>query len=269
MSFFKPSSPKSKLKARAGESIKGGQWLTDFMDSWPDQTDYPQRQVADLSPIQQEAQALYQKYITGGNEGRNLAMGWAESKLGPDYNPAEDPDYKFFKDEATRLAGDRVTNARQRSQMGAGTLQHSPSMTAEGDIMDRRDSELLSYLDRISRGDKATAANMAGNIGQNDFSNVVNSAGFAGQERGIDEQRNAAMYDESMKELLHEYTRQAGIAMDMMQYSPGTYIKPGGKSDWDTGMGVVSDVMAVGSGMAAMRNSNSQANYYDAAASQY
>ena len=269
MGLFSSSKSKTKLNPRTKESRAGGSWLMDFMKRW--ESDYPQRQIAGLTDLQGADQGRLADYQSKGTEGYNLAMDQTRRTLAGDYDPRTSDFYKGFRQEAEQVRGKSNEAIRRRGQAG-GMLQSSPYANIEAQANRELDSFMLRKLGEMyenERGRQDTAANRAGNLGQQQFGNLLAGQSMAEMPRLIEQMRNAAIYDEQIQELLHAYTYQAQIATSMMGYTPGTYSQPGGPSEWTKAMSVVSDVSSVASGYGQYGQGMAQANYYNAAANSF
>ena len=232
MSFLSPEPEETKLNPRTAESKAGGSWLMDFVERWGDSTDYPQLQVAGLTGAQQADQKRLAGYQAKGTEGYNLAMGQTRKTLAGDYDPRTSDYWKGFRQEAETVRGKSNEAIRRRAQAG-GMLQSSPYANIEAQSNRELDSFMLRKLGELyenERGRMDTAANRAGNLGQQQFGNLLAGQSMAEMPRMIEQLRNAAIYEEQIQELLHAYTYQANIAMGMMGYTPGVYTQPGGPS---------------------------------------
>lgn len=262
---FSADEEETKLKPRTDESKKGGSWLMDFMKRWGGSTNYPQLQIAGLTGLQRADQDRLADYQSQGTEGFNLAMGQTRKTLAGDYDPRTSDYYKGFRQEAEQVRGKSNEAIRRRAQAG-GMLQSSPYANIEAQANRELDSFMLRKLGEMyehERDRQDTAANRAGNLGQQQFSNLLAGQNMADRPRLIEQMRNLAIYDEQINELLHAYTYQATIAMGMMGYSPGTYTQPGGPGEWSKAISVVSDVSNVASGYGNYRQSMAQADYYN------
>ena len=254
---FSAGEEETKLKPRAEESKKGGSWLMDFMKRWGGSTDYPQRQIAGLTDLQRADQGRLADYQSQGTEGYNLAMGQTRKTLAGDYDPRTSDYWKGFRQEADQVRGKTNEAIRRRAQAG-GMLQSSPYANIEAQSNRELDSFMLRKLGELyenERGRMDTAANRAGNLGQQQFGNLLAGQSMAEMPRLIEEMRNAAIYDEQIQELLHAYTYQANIAMNMMGYSPGVYTQPGGPSGLTKLAGqaqAVSSIAWAGAGLPGM-----------------
>ncbi len=250
MSFFSATKSKEKLKPRTAESKAGGSWLMDFMKRW--ESDYPQQQVAGLTDLQRADQGRLADYQSKGTEGYNLAMGQTRKTLAGDYDPRTSDYWKGFRQEGEQVRGKSNEAIRRRAQAG-GMLQSSPYANIEAQANRELDSFMLRKLGELyetERGRQDTAANRAGNLGQQQFGNLLAGQGMAEMPRMIEELRNAAIYEEQIQELLHAYTYQANIAQAMMGYSPGTYNQPGGPSEWTKAVSVATDIGKLATGTA-------------------
>ena len=230
MSFWSSSKSETKLNPRTKESKAGGSWLMDFMKRW--ESDYPQLQVAGLTGLQGQGQKQLGRYLRKGTEGYNLAMGQTRKTLAGGYDPRTSDFYKGFRQEAEQVRSKSNEAIRRRAQAG-GMLQSSPYANIEAQSNRELDSFMLRKLGEMyetERGRQDTAANRAGNLGQQQFGNLLAGQSMAEMPRLIEQMRNAAIYEEQIQELLHAYTYQANLATGMMTYSPGVYTQPGGPS---------------------------------------
>ncbi len=242
MGLFSATESETKLNPRTKESKKGGSWLMDFMKRW--ESDYPQLQVAGLTDLQRADQGRLAGYQAKGTEGYNLAMGQTRKTLAGDYDPRTSDFYKGFRQEGEQVRGKTNEAIRRRAQAG-GMLQSSPYANIEAQANTELDSFMLRKLGEMyenERGRMDTAADRAGNLGQQQFGNLLAGQGMAEMPRLIEQMRNAAMYEEQIQELLHAYTYQANLAMGMMNYSPGVYTQPGGPSEWTKAVSVATDI---------------------------
>ena len=227
---------KAKIAPRPEESKAGGKWLTDFMKTWGSpgtKVDYPTRDVAGLSSLQQQMQQYLSRYLGKGTEGYNLAMGEARDTIKGNYDPRTSDYWRGFRQEAGDLKTEGVTNIRQRANLG-GMLQSSPAQAVESEYGRKFDTALLKELGNLyetERGRKERAGVRAGELGQQQVGNLLSSASLANQPREIEQLRANALYESAIQELLHAYTYQANLASGMMSYNPGTWIKGGGLTD--------------------------------------
>ena len=271
MSILSAEPEKTKLNPRTAESYKGGSWLMDFIKRWGDSTDYPQLQVAGLTGAQQADQKRLAGYQAKGTEGYNLAMDQTKRTLAGDYDPRTSDYWKGFRQEAEQVRGKSNEAIRRRAQSG-GMLQSSPYANIEAQNNRELDSFMLRKLGELYEGERGrmdSAANRAGNLGQQQFGNLLAGQSMAEMPRLIEQMRNAAIYEEQIKELLHAYTYQAEIAMGMMNYSPGVYTQPGGPSEWTKAMSVVNDITGIASGVSGLQQSTAKTKMYNAAAASY
>lgn len=256
MSFFSPTKSKVKLKPRPEESKAGGSWLMDFMKRW--ESDYPQLQIAGLTSSQQQQQGQLSQYLGQGTEGYNLAMDQTRKTLAGGYDPRTSDYYKGFRQEAEQVRGKSNEAIRRRAQAG-GMLQSSPYANIEAGANRELDSFMLRKLGEMyerERDREDTAANRAGDLGQQQFGNLLASQSMADMPRMIEQMRNQAVYEEQIQELLHAYTYQANIATGMMQYTPGTYTQPGGPSGLTKLAGQVSAIGGIVSDVGTMGGSS-------------
>ncbi len=252
MSFGSATKSKVKLNPRTAESKAGGSWLMDFMKRW--ESDYPQLQVAGLTDLQRADQGRLADYQSKGTEGYNLAMDQTRKTLAGDYDPRTSDFWKGFRQEADQVRGKSNEAIRRRAQAG-GMLQSSPSANIEAQSNRELDSFMLRKLGELyenERGRMDTAANRAGNLGQQQFGNLLAGQSMAEMPRLIEEMRNAAIYDEQIQELLHAYTYQANLATGMMNYSPGVYTQPGGPSGLTKLAGQVQAVSSIAGAVAGL-----------------
>ena len=269
MSLFSSSSSETKLNPRTKESKAGGSWLMDFMKRW--ESDYPQLQIAGLTDLQRADQSRLADYQSKGTEGYNLAMAQTRKTLAGDYDPRTSDYWKGFRQEGEQVRGKSNEAIRRRAQAG-GMLQSSPYANIEAQANRELDSFMLRKLGEMyerERGRMDTAADRAGNLGQQQFGNLLAGQSMAEMPRLIEQMRNAAMYEEQIQELLHAYTYQANIAMGMMSYSPGVYTQPGGPSEFTKAMSVVDSISGVAGGYAQYKQGMAQANYYNKAADSF
>lgn len=269
MGLFSAKKEETKLNPRAEESTKGGSWLMKFMKRW--ESNYPQLQVAGLTGLQRADQGRLADYQSRGTEGYNLAMDQTRKTLAGDYDPRTSDYYKGFRQEAEEVRGKSNEAIRRRAQAG-GMLQSSPYANIEAQSNRELDSFMLRKLGEMyesERGRMDMAANRAGDLGQQQFGNLLAGQGMAEMPRLIEQMRNAAVYEEQIKELLHAYTYQANIAMGMMGYSPGVYTQPGGPSEWTKAVSVANDVAGIAGAVAGVNTSMSQANMYNAKAASF
>ncbi len=269
MGIFSAEKSKTKLNPRTPESYAGGSWLMDFMKRW--ESDYPQLQIAPLTGLQRADQGRLADYQSKGTEGYNLAMGQTRRTLAGDYDPRTSDFYKGFRQEAETVRGKTNEAIRRRAQTG-GMLQSSPYANIEAQANKELDSFMLRKLGEMyerERDRQDTAADRAGDLGQQQFGNLLAGQSMAEMPRMIEQLRNAAMYEEQIKELLHAYTYQANIALSMMGYSPGTYTQPGGPSEFTKVMSVVNSISGVAGGYGQYKQGMAQANYYNKAADSF
>ncbi len=242
MGLFSSSSSEAKLAPRTKESKAGGSWLMDFMKRW--ESDYPQLQIAGLTDLQRADQSRLADYQSKGTEGYNLAMAQTRKTLAGDYDPRTSDYWKGFRQEGEQVRGKTTEAIRRRGQAG-GMLQSSPYANIEAQAGRELDSFMLRKLGEMyehERGRMDTAADRAGNLGQQQFGNLLEGQGMAARPQMIEQLRNIAIYEEQIKELLHAYDYQAKIAMDMMSYSPGTYQTEPSPSGWTQAVSVATDI---------------------------
>ncbi len=256
MSFFSSSSSRQRLAPRPAESRTGGSWLTDFMERW--QSDYPQLQVAGLTDLQQTGQGQLTNYLNQGTEGYNLAMDQTRRTLAGDYDPRTSDFYRGFRQEGEQVRAETNEAIRRRGQAG-GMLQSSPYANIEAEANRELDSFMLRKLGEMyedERGRQDNAADRAGNLGQQQFGNLLAGQSMAEMPRLVDQMRNAAIYDELIQELLHAYTYQTDIATGMMNYSPGTYTQPGSPSGLTRLAGQVQSITSMAGAMPSFGGGN-------------
>ena len=252
MSFFSAKKQETKLNPRTKESKAGGSWLMDFMKRW--ESDYPQLQVAGLTGLQGQGQKQLGGYLRKGTEGYNLAMGQTRKTLAGGYDPRTSDFYKGFRQEAETMRGKSNEAIRRRAQAG-GMLQSSPYANIEAENNRDIDSFMLRKLGEMyerERDRQDTAGDRAGNLGQQQFGNLLAGQSMAEMPRLIEQMRNAAIYEEQIQELLHAYTYQANLATGLMNYSPGVYTQPGGPSGLTKLAGQVQAVSSIAGAVAGV-----------------
>ncbi len=266
LSGFSAKKEETKLVPRTKESKAGGSWLMDFMKRW--ESDYPQLQVAGLTGLQGQGQKQLGGYLRKGTEGYNLAMGQTRKTLAGGYDPRTSDFYKGFRQEAETVRGKSNEAIRRRAQAG-GMLQSSPYANIEAQSNRELDSFMLRKLGEMyetERGRQDTAANRAGNLGQQQFGNLLAGQSMAARPQTIEQMRNLAIYDEQIKELLHSYTYQTNIAMGMMGYKPGVYTQPESPSGFAQVLSVANDIGNMWGGYKKLGQGQQVADAYTAAA---
>jgi len=274
MGLFSSTKAKAKLNPRAQESKVGGQWLMDFMKSWGtpgSSPQYPVQGVEGLTPMQQLIQNSLGDYLGSANANYDLATGQYKDTLSGAYDPRTSDYYRGFRQEAEDLRKGSTTAIRQRANMG-GMLQSSPAEAVEAENNRMVNSTILKELGRMFEGERDRQERAAGSIQGADAQRLSTTAGvnaLADLPRAIEQDRLNAAYEAAMQTLLHPYLYQSQIAQAMMNYSPGTWMKAGGPSEWTKAMSVAGDVTSLMGGYQNIKTSQAEANYYNAAASQY
>lgn len=203
--------------------------------NWGDMN-YPRRQTADMTGGEQAAQGKIQSYLLDGTEGYNAAMAHTNKTLEGGYDPRTSDFYKGYRAEAETLRNDSNAQIGRQSQL-AGMANSTPATGMISDNNRRIDDMLLRSLGGMYENERNrmdSAANTAGALGSQKFNETLQADIALAKERVIEQMKYDMIYNEALQELLAPYSIQAPIAMTMMGYSPGTWIKPGGESGLTT-----------------------------------
>lgn len=252
MSLFKPTKAKEKLNPRTAESNFGGSYLMNDLN-WGNQ-EYPERQIAGMTGNEQDVQNQIYKQAMDGGKGYQMAMDHYGDTMAGNYDPRTSDYYQGYRNEMEDMRNDSNATLKRRSQMG-GMANSTPAYGMEADNNRRIDNAIMRELGGMyenERGRMDNAAMNANNVDNQRFSRNLQADVALAKERVIEQMRYDELYERAYEELMHQYNVLAPIAGQMMNYSPGTWSREGGLSDWDTAMGVTSDVMGVYTGMAAV-----------------
>jgi len=222
---------------RDPESLKGGTWLTQFMDSWGPaglSPNYPLMQVAGMTDTEQDVQNQLQGVARNGTEGYNLAMDQVRNTLQGQYDPRTSDLYRGFREEAQALKGQSNADIRRQAQK-AGSLRSTPTASIQAENSRNYDSKMLQLLGQMYENERSRmqqAGQQAQTLGTDQVNTMIGTQALASVPRQIERQRYQAIYDKALQELLHPYQVQAQIAMGMYQSSPGQmYTQPGTRGE--------------------------------------
>ena len=194
----------------------------------------PMRETADLTPVQKEIQQMLSGILSKTDQAGDLASGEYRSILEDEYDPRTSPYYEGFRQEAERLQKEGVTSLRQRSELG-GMLGSSNAAVSEGSFVSQSNSAILKELGRLletERGRKLLAAEGIQGAESQRIGNVAAVGGLAEAERNVEQQRNDALYNQVMQQILFPYQYKTGIANTLLNYKPEWETYGGGPSDW-------------------------------------
>lgn len=263
MSLFKGSKAKVKLNPRTAESKFGGSYLMNDLN-WGT-PNIPTQQVAGQTDREKSIQTNIYDQANEGGEGFNMAMDHARTTLQGGYDPRTSDYYRGYRNEVNELRGDSNARLGRQQQLG-GMSGSTPSQGITAQNNRRYDNMIMQEIGRLyenERGRMDQAAGAAGQLDQQRFQQNIQADAAMVKERVIQQMQMDSIYKQAYQTLMFQYETLAPLAMNMMSYTPGTYMQPGGPSDWDVGMGVATDVAGVASGYGSLKKSNAQANWYD------
>lgn len=246
MAFWRDD-PKAKFLPRTGESFVGSDFLQRQLQGTPDM---PTAGVADLTPIQQLIVQKLGPLLQNIQEGGQLASDQYRRTLEGGYDPRTSPYYEALRGEADYLKRKGTTALRREHELG-GTLMDTNAMGVRGDFINRADSALMQELGRLFEGERSRQERAAlgiQDVGARQAQSMAAVGGIAETERSIEQQRANALYQQALSQILFPYQYQTNIANALMNYSPGTYIQPGGLSErgyW-SGMGMKVGARVIG-----------------------
>jgi hypothetical protein len=258
MSLFKGTKAKAKLNPRTKESKFGGSFLMNDLN-WGLNPNLPTRQIEGMTGREQDIQGnIYDQAMDGGR-GYNLAMDHAQKTLQGGYDPRTSDYYKGYKNEVNSLRDDSNQRMGRQAQIG-GMTGSTPSQGVGAENNRRYDDMIMREIGMLydrERGRQDQAAGAASQLDQQKMNQQMQADQAMVKERVIQQMQQDEIYKRAYQQLMFQYDVLAPMAQGMMNYSPGTYMQPGGPSDWDIGMGVTTDVMGVMSGAQALKKGGS------------
>jgi len=228
MAFWRDD-PKAKFLPRTGESFVGSDFLQRQLQGTPDM---PTAGTAGLTPIQELIQQKLGPLLQNIQEGGQLATDQYRSTLAGDYDPRTSPYYEALRGEADYLKRKGTTALRREHELG-GTLMDTNAMGVRGAFINRADSALMQELGRLfesERNRQERAAVGIQTVGARQAQGMAAVGGIAEAERGIEQQRANALYQQAIQQILFPYQYQTSLANAMMNYTGPLYARGGGAS---------------------------------------
>lgn len=239
-----------KAAPRTAGSIAGEQFLTNLINQSPN---IPTQEVAGLTPIQQAIQQALGTSLTNIQESSNLARSEYEKTLSDGYDPLTSPEYAATRKELERLKTKGVTADRQRAQQ-VGGLMSTPAAGVESQTRQNYDSLIMQALADLTskeRDRKTQAAKDMGTLESQNVQNLANVSNVADVERQIEQQKNNALYQQALMEILYPYEQMASIAQSLMNYQMPTVTTGGGLTDLGFYANMTSQIAAQSAGAMA------------------
>ena len=175
------------------------------------------REVAGMSPVQQQLQG----YLSGmaGNQMDNfqLSQDHLRATLSGDYDPRTSLYYQGVRGELDEMKGQAQAQTQQHAQLG-GMARSSPAAGAISQTGRQYDQMAAQTLGQLTDAERQRQMQAAGMLPQQD-AQMAQSLQLQQQmdmERQIQQERNNAMYEAFMGELMMRYQQQAGIAMSIL-----------------------------------------------------
>lgn len=200
----------------AGEQDVARNYLVDLMNR---NIDAPQQEVAGLTEEQKAVQGDTENVIASTNRGYQEANNYLQEVLGGNYDPRTSDYYKGLRNEAETFKADSNAALKRRSQAG-GMMYSTPAAGLQAENTRRIDDRTLRQLGGLYENERDRMGQAATGIGQVDAQQISNlGAGnqLLDQQRGIEQARLNAQYQEAMTELLAPYQYQAPLASPVLQ----------------------------------------------------
>lgn len=206
--------------------------------------DMPIRDVADLTPIQQLIMERLPELLESSAGSKALAKAELEKTLGGEYDPRTSPYYEGLRREAEILEREGLTDLRQSAELG-GMFKSGGAggrTGAEASFLSSSKSNLLKELGALyenERTRKAQAARDIQGIERAGIEDIAAIGSIAEAERSVEEQKNQAIYEAYMQQIMFPYTVMTNIATALLNVQNQAVLKGGGLTDlgWFTALG--------------------------------
>ena len=224
---------KTKVKDMTPKEMKNARkYLDELINLFgPGQSpNFPLMQVAGLTPGQEKAQSQLPGAVATGGENYQLATEHYRDILEGDTDPRSGDYYQGLRDEMKMLRDESAADIRRRGQREGGTTQTSPTTMGQDESNRAWNSKILQLLGMLTERniDRKTGAAGAMTRGGREEVDRIGAASQAGEaERMVEQQRNVAIYNQALQELLFPYTQQLQ-AIGVLNQAPVNIVKTGG-----------------------------------------
>lgn len=210
--------------------------------------DLPTRQVPGMNDLQKTGQSLAGKYINADMSGGvTNAIEQLNKTVGGGYDPLTSSEYKGYR-ELSKLEEENAVNALRRRGQISGVGASTPILSQEGRVRRGFSGDRMSMAGQLLNRERDRMIDATGRLIQaEDYAayDPVRKAAVASeygdQQRDIETEREDAIYNTLMAEVLAPYTYQVPISQALID-EPRYYYKKKKKS----GLGGIAGSIAGG-----------------------
>ena len=242
---------KTKIKDYTPKEVKAARsYLEKLIDLFSpgESPDFPLMQTAGLTPGGEMAQQQLPGAVQTGGENYQLATEHYRDILEGGTDPRSGDQFKGLRDEMVMLRDQSAAELRRRGQREGGTTQTSPTMMGQDESNRAWNSKILQLLGMLTERDIDRKTDAAGKMTRGG-GEEVNRLGAASEVaeigRNVETERNVAIYNQALQELLFPYNQQLSLINSMFSSPAPMLVKTGGGSkgwvkDTQFGAGVAS-----------------------------
>ncbi|HUU54499.1 MAG TPA: hypothetical protein VMY87_06220 [Armatimonadota bacterium] len=243
MGFFTGEAPKLKTIPLTPEQEQAQNYLRRLL-SQSRKVDIPTLGVAGMGSAEQQAQTLLEQYLSQAPRGYEAGMAELERTLGGGYDPLASEYWKGFREQSALDEAKSVAGLRRGAQAG-GMYYSEPSMRTEGDLRARYGADRSALLGSLYEAERARMQGAVPQImqyGQEPVNRVGVGMQYGALPRELDQARRDAEYNTLLQKVMLPYTTGAGIAGNLWQMQPTSYMTQGKPSGFSQLMGTAGQI---------------------------
>ncbi|MGD8787024.1 MAG: hypothetical protein PVJ60_06340 [Phycisphaerales bacterium] len=207
----------------------------------PQEAEFPVKEIVGLSEAEQTGQELLNKYLaTGTPAGTQTAINELTKTVEGGYDPVTSLAYKGYRDQSKLEEQNAINELKRRLQLVGHGGFSTPALNAEGQTRRGYSADRMSFLGQLydQERNRQTAAavplaTLSDTAGELPLRQTAAAAAYGGAERTIEQQREDALYESLVQELLFPYIYQMPVAQSLL--AEQRIFPESGGSDTDLG----------------------------------